>query len=192
MGDPGTLRLFRFDPPAHICGGLISRRGEGANHFCISVNCGFAHNKKVFDRLGKGDYYIIKPGGRGVGSSQLRALLELSLPRAAAEYSLDNQEVLENAILMEEWLSLFRFLIDAETQGAARTNPGLKGFATRARAAAFTLPLWDNTRPPQDDKDDGCDALGVETGPTPFGLQDAIMGVQGEPSIRSHIMSLIT
>ena len=116
-----------------------------ANCFCICTNCGFAHNKKVFDRLGKGDYYIIKPGGRGVGSSQLRALLELSLPRAAAEYSLDNQEVLENAILMEEWLSLFRFLIDAETQGAARTNPGLKGFATRARALAFTMPLRDNT-----------------------------------------------
>jgi hypothetical protein len=27
-GDPGTLRLFRFDPRAHICGGLISRRGH--------------------------------------------------------------------------------------------------------------------------------------------------------------------
>ncbi len=152
---------------------------------CISANCGFAHNKKVFDRLGEGDYYIIEPGGRGVGSSQLRALLEPSLPRATAEYSSDNQEVLENANSMEGWLSLFRFLIDTKTQGATRTNPGLKGFATRACAAAFTTPLWDNTRRPQDDEDDRSDASGVETGPMPFGLQDAIMGVQGELGVWS-------
>jgi hypothetical protein len=145
-GGPGNLRLFRFDPQAHICGGLISRRGKGANRFCISTHCSFKHNKKIFDRLGKGDYYIIEPGGRGAGSSQLRALLEPSFPRAAAEYSLDNQEVLESVNLMEGWLSLFRFLIDAETQGAARTNPGLKGFATRSHKAAFTMPLRDNTR----------------------------------------------
>ncbi len=95
--------------------------------------------------MGEGYYYIIKQGGRGLGLSQLRALLEPSLPSAAAEYSPDNREVLENANLMEGWLSLFRFLIDAKAQGAARTNPGLKGFATRARALAFTMPLRDNT-----------------------------------------------
>jgi hypothetical protein len=105
--------------------------------------------------LGKGYYYIIEPGETGVGSSQLRALLEPSLPRAAMEYFSDNQEVLENANLMEGWLSLFRFLIDAETQGAARTNLGLKGFTTRACAAAFTTLLRDNTRHPRDDEDDG-------------------------------------
>ena len=121
-----------------------------------------------------------------MGSSQLRALLELSLPRAAAaEYSSDNHEVLENANSMEGWLSLFRFLIDAEAQGAARSNLGLKGFATRACAAALTMPLQDNTRRRQDNEDDGPDALGVETVPTPFCLQDTIMGVQEELGVRS-------
>ncbi len=122
-----------------------------ANCFCICTNCGFAHNKKVFDRLGEGGYYIIKSGGRGLGSSQLRALLESSPPRTAVEYSLDNHEVLENANSMERWLSLFRFLIDAKAQGEARSNPGLKGFTTRARAEAFTTPLRDNARCPQVD-----------------------------------------
>ncbi len=156
-----------------------------ANCFCICTNCGFAHNKKVFDCLGEGDYYIIESGGRGWGSSQLRALLESSPPRPAVEYSLDNHEVLENPNSMERWISLFRFLIDAKTQGAARSKPGLKGFTTRAHAEAFTTPLRDNTRRPQDNKDDGLDALGVETGPTPFCLQDAIMGVQGELGVWS-------
>ncbi len=87
--------------------------------------------------------------------SQLGALLESSLPRAAVEYSLDNHEVLENANSMEGWLSLLRFLIDTKAQGAARSNPGLKGFATRARAAAFTTALRDNTRHPRDDEETG-------------------------------------
>jgi hypothetical protein len=121
----GNLRLFRYDPQDHtqICGGLISKCGGGANRFCILTQCGFAHDKKVFDRLGDGAFYNVQSGGRGAASSQQPgALLEPSLPSAAAKYLADNREVLEAKQLMEGWLSLFRYLIEAEehvgTQGS--------------------------------------------------------------------------
>ena len=127
----------------------------------------------------------MEPGGRGLGLNQLRVLLEPSLPRAAVEYSQDNREVLKNANSMEEWLSLFRFLIDAEAQRADRTNPGLKGFNNRAWTTAFTTPLRDNTRRAAGGEDNDLVTLGVEAGPATFCPQDAIMGVQGELGVRS-------
>ena len=94
----GDLKLFRYDlqDRHQICGGIISKRGGGANCFCIATNCGFAHDKKVFDRLEDRAYYIVDSGGgRGAGlTQQPRALLEPLLPKAAAEYFVDNHEVL--------------------------------------------------------------------------------------------------
>ena len=73
------------------------------------------------------------------------ALLELFLPSAATEYSVDNKEVLEAKNLMEGWLSLFGYLIEAEERKGARVpNPGLTNFATRACQLAFTTPLGNN------------------------------------------------
>ena len=61
--------------------------------FCILTSCGLGHGKKVFDQLKDGDYYIIEPGAQGGGLSQtVRAFLDPSLPREAAEHSPDNKE----------------------------------------------------------------------------------------------------
>ena len=140
-GGPANVKLFRFDPKGAgplICGGLVSSK-KGPKRFCISTHCGLAHNKKVFDRLGNGNYYIIKSGGHGGVSGQpLRAFLEPSLPKAATKYSPDNKEVLEATNLMEGWLSLFSYLIEAQARGDERgPNPELASFASRARQSAF-------------------------------------------------------
>ena len=126
----GDLKLYRYDlqDRHQICGGIISKRGGGVNRFCIATNCGFAQDKKVFDRLEEGAYYIIDSGGgHGAGLSQQPwALLEPLLPKAAAEYSMDNREVLAAKKSMQGWLSLFRYLIEAEEQGDVRApNPAL-------------------------------------------------------------------
>jgi hypothetical protein len=66
----GDLKLYRYDlqDRHHIYGGIISRRGGGANRFCVATNCGFAHDKKAFYRLEDGAYYIVESwGGRGAG-----------------------------------------------------------------------------------------------------------------------------
>jgi hypothetical protein len=120
-GGPVNVKLFCFDPQGAaplICGGLVGSK-KGPKRFCISTHCGLAHNKKVFDRLGDGDYLIIESGGHGGVSGQpLRAFLKPLLPKAATKYSLDNKEVLEVTNLMEGWLSLFCYLIEGETGGA--------------------------------------------------------------------------
>ena len=151
--------------------------------FCISTNCGLGHGKKVFDLLSNGSYYIIEPAARGGGLGQtLWAFLEPPLPRAAAEYSPDNKEVLQATNSMEGWLSLFRYLIDAEARGdGGEPNPELAGFAYRAHKSAFKMPLRDNSKRSREE------ALEFEPeamSPTILGLQDAIMGIQGELGVR--------
>ena len=158
----------------------MSSAKKGPKRFCISSHCGLAHSKKVFDQLGDGDYYIVEPGPRGGGLSQtLRAFIEPSLPKAAAERSPDNEEVLGGTNSMEGWLCLFRYLTDVEARGGGeQANPsGLVGFAARARESAFKTPLRDNSKRPRDAR------LGDDEGEPPqiiLGLQDAIMGIQGE------------
>ena len=184
---PSNLRLFRCDPQvcSKICGGLISKRGGGSNWFCISTNCAFAHNKKVFDQLVDGNYYIMEGGGQGSGlGSQTRALLEPMLPQAAAEHSSDNKEVLEEENSMEGWLSVFRYLIKAEARGNMNspTNAaGLTEFAARAHNLAFATPLQDNTKCTRDGDADKDDIMAQTT----LDLQDALMGVQGELGVKS-------
>ena len=143
----------------------------------------------MFDRLEHGAYYIVDSGrGRGAGSSQQpRALLEPSLPKAAAEYSVDNQEVLAAENSMQGWLSLFRYLIEAEERGDARApNPALMEFAARARASAFTTPLRDHTKRTRDGDEEASESSHSRGDkPSDFTtLQDAIMGVQGELGVR--------
>jgi hypothetical protein len=103
-GGPANVKLFCFDPQGTgplICGGLVGSK-KGPKRFCISTHCGLAHNMKVFDRLGNGDYKFIESGGRGGVSGQpLRAFLEPSLPKAATKYSPDNKEVLKAMNSME-------------------------------------------------------------------------------------------
>jgi hypothetical protein len=81
----GDLKLYRHDlQDRHlICGGIISKRGGGANRFCVATNCGFAHDKKVFDRLEDGAYYIVDSGGvTDLGrASNLGLSLNLRYPR---------------------------------------------------------------------------------------------------------------
>ena len=142
----GDLKLYRYDlqDRHQICGGIISRRGGGANCFCVATTCSFAHDKKVFDRLEDEVYYIVNSGGDpGAGlSQQPRALLEPLLPKAAAEYSVDNHEVLAAKNSMQGWLSLFRYLIESEERGDVRApNPALTEFAARACTLAFTTSL---------------------------------------------------
>jgi hypothetical protein len=183
----GDLKLYHHDlQDRHlICGGIISKRGGGANRFCVATNCGFAHDKKVFDRLEDGAYYIVDSGGgHGSGSSQQpRALLEPSLPKAAAKYSEDNQEVLAAENLMQGWLSLFWYLIEAEERGDARApNPALTEFAARACVSAFTTPLRDHTKRARDNDEEASESSHSRWDkPSDFTvLQDAIMRVQGE------------
>ena len=160
QGAPANIKLFRYDPANEppFCGGLVGSPKKGPKRFCISSHCGLAHTKKVFDQLGEGDYYIIEPGARGGLSSTLRAYLEPSLPKAAAERSADNKEVLEGTNSMDGWLSLFRYLTDTADRGdVGVSKPALVGFASRARASprsrlhCETIPsecersLWDQT-----------------------------------------------
>lgn len=101
---PTNVKLFRYDPRngASFCGGLVNSSKKGPKRFCISTHCGLGHSKKVFGQLRDGDYNIIEPGTRGGGLSQtLRAYLEPSLPKAAAERSSDNKEVLGGINSME-------------------------------------------------------------------------------------------
>jgi len=116
----GDLKLYRYDlQDRHcICGGIISRRGGGANRFCVPTNCGFAHDKKAFDRLEDRAYYIVELGrGRGAGSSQQPwALLDPLLPKAAAKCFEDNHEVLAAENSMQGWLSLFRYLVKRRSE----------------------------------------------------------------------------
>jgi len=68
----GDLKLYHYGSQDRhlICGGIISKRGGGANFFCVATNCGFAHDKKVFDRLEDGAYYIFDSGGvAGLGQA---------------------------------------------------------------------------------------------------------------------------
>ena len=75
-------------------------------------------------------------------SKQPWALLESLLPKAAAEYSVDNHEVLAAKNSMQGWLSLFRYLIESEERGDVRApNPALTEFAARACTLAFTTLL---------------------------------------------------
>ena len=45
----GDLKLYHYGSQDRhlICGGIISKRGGGANRFCVATNCGFANDKKV-------------------------------------------------------------------------------------------------------------------------------------------------
>ena len=160
--------------------------------FCILTSCGLGHGKKVFDQLKDGDYYIIKPGAQGGGMSQtVRAFLDPSLPREAAEHSPDNKEVLEATNLMEGWLSLFRYLVNTEARGdGIGSNPELAGFASWARQSAFKTPLRDNgtKRALEETLEDETE----DVPPIILGLQDAIMGIQGELGVRYPNASYVT
>jgi hypothetical protein len=93
-GSPANLKLFCFVTKGTplIYRGFVGMQ-KGPKCFCILTHCGLSHNKKIFDRLGNGDYYIIKSGGHGVVSSQpFRAFFKPLLPKVAAEYSPDNKE----------------------------------------------------------------------------------------------------
>ena len=190
---PANVKLFRYDPRngASFCGGLVNSSKKGPKHFCISTHCGLGHSKKVFDQLRDGDYYIIEPGPRGGGLSQtLRAYLEPSLPKAAAERSSDNKEVLGGINSMEGWLSLFRYLTDVEARGGGEeVNPGLVGFVARAQLSAFKTPLRDNSKRTRDAMtwDDE-----EELPPAILGLQDAIMGIQGKLGVRYPMAGYVT
>ena len=109
------------------------------------------------------------------------------LPKAAAEYSEDNHEVLAAENSMQGWLSLFRYLVEAEERGDVRApNPALTEFAARARASAFATPLRDITKRVQDDEEEASEGS-RSPGARPSdltALQDAIMGVQGELGVR--------
>jgi hypothetical protein len=148
---------------------------------------------KVFDRLGNGDYYIIKSGGcGGVSGQPLWAFLKSLLPKAATKYPPDNKEVLEATNLMEGWLSLFRYLIEEEAQGDARgPNPKLASFASWARQSAFKMPRRNNGS-----KRLRYGALGEEDAqdmpPIIMDLQDTLMGVQGELGVQSPSTSYFT
>jgi hypothetical protein len=196
-GGPANVKLFRFDPNPKgtgplICEGLVSLK-KGPKRFCISTHCGLAHNKKVFDRLGDGNYYIIESGGRGGVSGQpLWAFFKPLLPKVAAKYSPNNKEILEATNLMEGWLSLFRYLIEAEARGDKRgPNPELASFASQAWQSAFKTLLQDNgskqfhygTPGEEEDRD---------MPPIIMDLQDAIMGVQGELGVQSPSASYVT
>ena len=91
---------------------------------------------------------------------------------------------------MVGWLSLFRYLIDAEARGdGGEPNPELAGFAYRARKSAFKTPLRDNSKRSREE------ALEFEPeamSPTILGLQDAIMGIQGELGARYPDASYVT
>jgi hypothetical protein len=132
-----------------------------------------------------GNYYMVEGGGWGSGlGSQTRALLEPTLPRAAAEHSSDNKEVLEEENSMEGWLSIFRYLIKAEAWGNMNfpTNAaGLTEFAARAHNLAFATPLQDNTKCTRDGDADKDDIMAQTT----LDLQDTLMGVQGELGVKS-------
>jgi hypothetical protein len=191
---PANVRLFRYDHNGPlICGGFISSK-KGPKRFCISTVCGLAHTKKAFDKLGEGDYYIVEPSGRGGISSQAsRALLEPSLPKATAEYSAKNKEVLEATNSMEGWLSLFCYLIKAAARGdSPGPNPELAGFATRARQSAFKTPLRGNASKRSSYGDDEEEAEYGDAPPIVLGLQDAIMGIQGELGVRSPKATYVT
>jgi hypothetical protein len=187
-GGPANVKLIRFDPTGAsplICGGLVSSK-KGPTHFCISTHCGLAHNKKVFDRLDNGNYYIIESGGRGGVSGQpLWAFHKPSLPKAATKYSSNNKEVLEATNLMEGWLSLFCYLIEAEARGdKSGPNPEFASSTSWAWQSAFKTPLRDNgskrSRYDTPGEEEDQDML-----PIIMDLQDAIMGVQGELEVRS-------
>jgi hypothetical protein len=88
---------------------------------------------------------------------------------------------------MQGWLSLFRYLIEAEERGDTRApNPGLTEFAARARTSAFTTPLRDHTKWAHDDGEEASKSSHSRGGKSPdfTALQDAIMGVQGELGVR--------
>jgi hypothetical protein len=99
----------------------------------------------------------------------------------------DNQEVLAAKNSMQGWLSLFRYLIEAEERGDTRApNPGLTEFAARARTSAFTTPLRDHTKRAHKDGEEASESSHTRGGKSPdfTALQDAIMGVQGELGVR--------
>ena len=178
-GGDAQVRLFQYDAKGvSFCGGLVSSKNK-PKRFCISTSCGLGHGKKVFDQLKDGDYYIIESGARGGGLGQtLRAFLDPSLPRAAAEHSPDNKEVLKATNSMEGWLSLFRYLVDAEARGDGRgSNPELAGFASRARQSAFKTPLRENGTKRSSLQETWEDET-EDTPPIALGLQNAIMGIQ--------------
>ncbi len=88
---------------------------------------------------------------------------------------------------MQGWLSLFRYLVEAEKRGDIRAlNPALTEFATRAWASAFTTPLQDTTKRAQDNEEEASKGS-RSPGAKPLdltALQDAIMGMQGKLGVR--------
>lgn len=101
------------------------------------------------------------------------------------------QGVLEATNSMEEWLSLFRYLVDTEARGdGIGSNPELAGFASRARQSAFKTPLRDNgtKRALEETLEDETE----DVPPIILGLQDAIMGIQGELGVRYPNASYVT
>ena len=174
-GGDAQVKLFQYDAKGvSFCGGLVSSKNK-PKRFCISTSCGLGHGKKVFDQLKDGDYYIIEPGARGGGLGQtLRAYLDPSLPRAAAEHSPDNKEVLGATNSMEGWLSLFRYLVDVEARGGGGgSNPELAGFASRARQSAFKTPLRENVTK-RSSLEEAWEEETEDMPPIVMGLQDAI------------------
>ena len=98
-----------------------------------------------------------------------------------------NQEVLAAKNLMQGWLSLFRYLIEAEERGNTRApNPALTEFASRACMSAFTTLLRNHTRRARDDNEEASESSHSRGDKPPdfTALQDAIMGVQGELGVR--------
>ena len=190
------VRLFRYDPAQRydgslgICGGLIAKRGGGStNRFCISTNCVYSHEKKAFDKLGVGDFYIIEPGpgGKGAGSNQPKALLEPSLPRVAAEHSQEDREMLASENTVEAWMSLFRYMIDVQARGGPRVpNDGLLDFAAKVRRSGFTTPLLSSKRARRegaDDASEGSSGTGCPDSPAEF--KHAVLGMIGALGVRS-------
>ncbi len=194
LGSPVLVWLFRYDPAQHydgtlgICGGLIANRGGGStNWFCISTNCAYLHEKKVFDKLGVGDFYIFEPGGKGTGSSQPKALLEPSLPRAAAERSQDDREMLASENTVEGWMSLFCYMVDVQARGGPKLpNDALLDFATKVRLSGFTMPLLSTKRARRGGTEDESVASSNTGCPnSPGEFKHAVLGMIGALGVRS-------
>jgi hypothetical protein len=93
---------------------------------------------------------------------------------------------------MEGWLSLFRYLVDAESRGGGGgSNLELAGFASRARQSAFKTPLRENVSK-RSSLEEAWDDETEDMPPIVMGLQDAIMGIQGELGARYPNASYVT
>ncbi len=175
----GDFKLFHYD---------IQNRHQIWGGRCESfLRCHHAvlHTTRRFSTDWKTELItsLILGGGHGAGSSQEpRALLEPSIPKTAAEYSVDNLEVLAAENSMQGWLSLFWYLIEAEERGDNRApNPALMEFAARARTSVFATPLSNHTKQARDDDEEASKSSHSRGDKPPdfTALKDAIMGVQG-------------